>query len=294
MEEPNNDIDSETLQAQIDLSMAYAQNLISSWLPTSGPMTQPSSRAAEAELELQALLRRPPRYVPFLLQLRSHETSIRAVLCFFFPLFFLGIRLGVGAPLPETFAPAQTRLVQKLEGGKRRARELENGARSAVTANKDEQEEEKDNAEESRVAEIAIRKRQRVDPFESGGKKKKRKVVVVGSVGTVETAHAKDDDVEMKEASQSRSMATNDAMTRPGPRKKKKKKRMPESLGAQGLVARGGPSGDTQSARLDADITPYAESSDRSSLFEEWAGIAQDQQGSRCGTPSSYSGKCFI
>ena len=67
MEEPNNDIDTETLQAQIDLSMAYAQNLISSWLPTSGPMTQPSARAAEAEVELQALLRRPPRYVPYLL-----------------------------------------------------------------------------------------------------------------------------------------------------------------------------------------------------------------------------------
>ena len=184
--------------------------------------------------------------------------------------------------------------MQKLEGGKRRARELENGTQHAATANKDEQEEEKDNAEESRAAEIAIRKRQRVDPFESGGKKKKRKVVVGGSVGTVETARAKDDDVEMEEASQSGSMATNDAMTRPGPRKKKKKKRMSENLGAQGLVVRGGPSGDTQSARLDVDITPHAESSDHSSLLEEWAGIAQDQQGSRCGTPSSYSGKCFI
>ena len=63
MEEPNNDIDTETLQAQIDLSMAYAQNLIVSWLPTSGPMSQSSSRAAEAEVELEALLRRPPRCV---------------------------------------------------------------------------------------------------------------------------------------------------------------------------------------------------------------------------------------
>jgi hypothetical protein len=63
MEEPNNDIDTETLQAQIDLSMAYAQNLIASWLPTSGPMSQSSSRAAEAEAELQAILRRPPRWV---------------------------------------------------------------------------------------------------------------------------------------------------------------------------------------------------------------------------------------
>ncbi len=61
MEEPNNDIDTETLQAQIDLSMAYAQNLIASWLPTSGPMSLSSSRTGAAEAELQALLRRPPR-----------------------------------------------------------------------------------------------------------------------------------------------------------------------------------------------------------------------------------------
>jgi hypothetical protein len=182
--------------------------------------------------------------------------------------------------------------VQKLEGGKKRARELENGVR-AVTANKDEQqEEENDNEDESRAAGMAIRKRQRVDPFEPGGKKKRK--VVVGSVGTVETARAKDDDVVMEEASQSASMAMNDATTRPGSKKKKKKKRMSENLGAQGLIARGGPGGDAQSARLDADITPHAEPSDHSSLLEEWAGISQDHQGSRCGTPSSYSGMCFI
>ncbi|KAH9014323.1 hypothetical protein EDB84DRAFT_1529900 [Lactarius hengduanensis] len=69
MEEPNNDIDTETLQAQIDLAMAQAQNLVASWLPaSSGSLTQSSSHAAEAEAELQALLRRPPRYVfPLLL-----------------------------------------------------------------------------------------------------------------------------------------------------------------------------------------------------------------------------------
>ncbi|KAH8987050.1 hypothetical protein EDB92DRAFT_1877623, partial [Lactarius akahatsu] len=74
MEEPNNDIDTETLQAQIDLAMAQAQNLVASWLPaSSGSLTQSSSRAAEAEAELQALLRRPPRaslsppHLPFIL-----------------------------------------------------------------------------------------------------------------------------------------------------------------------------------------------------------------------------------
>jgi hypothetical protein len=68
MEEPNNDVYTETVQAQIDLSMACAQNLVSSWLarPSSSSLTQSlpsSSHAAEAEAELQALLRRPSRYV---------------------------------------------------------------------------------------------------------------------------------------------------------------------------------------------------------------------------------------
>ncbi len=62
MEEPNNDIDTEMLQAQIDLAMAQAQNLVASWLPDS-QTTQTSSRTAETEAELQVLLRRPPRYV---------------------------------------------------------------------------------------------------------------------------------------------------------------------------------------------------------------------------------------
>jgi len=80
MEEPNNDIDTETLQAQIDLAMAQTQNLVASWLPaSSGSLTQSSSRAAETEAELQALLRRPPRYVFSLSSLfyfAAHETSI--------------------------------------------------------------------------------------------------------------------------------------------------------------------------------------------------------------------------
>jgi hypothetical protein len=220
--------------------------------------------------------------------------SIRAFLPFF-PPFFLGFRLGVGAPLPETPAPAQTRLVQKLEGGKRRAQELENGVRG-VAADNDEQGEEMDSAEESRAAGIAIRKRQWVDPFEPGRKKRKKKVAGLGlEGGTVETTQAKDD-IEMEEApSQSESMAMDDAMTRPGPKKKKKKKHhLPESQGAQGH-ARGGPGGESRSARLDADITQHSEPSTQSSILEEWDGIRPDQQGSRCGIPgSSSSGMFFI
>jgi hypothetical protein len=87
MEEPNNDIDTETLQAQIDLSMAYAQNLIASWLPTSGPMSQSSSRAAEAEAELQAILRRPPRCVHLSPNLDLTRRLLELFSLSFFPSF---------------------------------------------------------------------------------------------------------------------------------------------------------------------------------------------------------------
>lgn len=94
MDEPNNDIDTETLQAQIDLSMAYAQNLVASWLPSSS-LTHSSStlRAAEAEAELQTLFRRPPRYVllsyPAAPERRLFE--LISVFSFLFFFLFLGI-----------------------------------------------------------------------------------------------------------------------------------------------------------------------------------------------------------
>jgi hypothetical protein len=195
--------------------------------------------------------------------------------------------------------PAQTRLVQKLGGGKMRAREmLENGA--ATTANnKDGQgEEEQDSAaEESRAAGIAIRKRQRVDPFEPGGKKKKRKMVVGG---LVETSRAKDDvEMEIEEAPRSGSMATDVAVTRPVPKKKKRKRHRAESQGALGHVAHGhgGPGGGARAARLDADITQDAEPSTNtqsSLLEEEWGGISEDQRGSESGSTGSCSGMFFI
>ncbi|KAH9983070.1 hypothetical protein BJV74DRAFT_852325 [Russula compacta] len=255
MEEPTNDIDTETLQAQIDLSMAYAQNLVASWLPGSGSLTQSSSRGAvEAEAELQALLRRPSR-------------------------------LGVGAPLPETLTPAQTRLVQKLEGGKRRAREAENGApvNNNNKREREREEEESDSAEESRV--VAIRKRTRVDPFEAGGKKKKMKKVVV------ETAPAKDDDVSMGEAPQAGAMATVDAMTRPGQKKKKRKKKKPppNGQGVQGRAAlEGEPAGEAWCANHDAEVAQHAEPSGSvQSLLDEWDGLWRHQQNSISSSPGS-------
>jgi hypothetical protein len=167
---------------------------------------------------------------------------------------------------------------------------MQNGTQEVPTVSTDEQPE-GDSAEESRAAGMAIRKRQRVDPFESGGKKKKKRKVVE-LVGTTETARTIMDDVEMKDAPQSQSglMTTDDMTTKSSPKKKKKKKHRLESQGAQGhdtLV------NETRSADLDADITRLSESSTRSLLLEEWDGIVQDQEGSRSGTPGSSSpGAC--
>ncbi|KAI0249935.1 hypothetical protein BJV78DRAFT_1222913 [Lactifluus subvellereus] len=226
MVEPNNDIDTETLQAQIDLSMAYAQDLVASWLqPASGSLIQSSSHAAEAEAELQALIRRPPR-------------------------------LGVGAPLPETPAASQTRLVRKLEGGKRRSREVENGA-MPVRAREDEEE---DGAEESRVG--TIRKRARFDPFEPGGKKRK-KVVDMGTANGVAT----------EDAPRLGTMATVDAMAGPSPKRKKKKKKtlISEAQGTEEGVALRVPDGEVRSANHDANIV-QREGSSVQSRVDEWDG----------------------
>jgi hypothetical protein len=173
--------------------------------------------------------------------------------------------------------------MQKLEGSKKRARETENGTQAPMV--NDDEQREGDSAEESRAAGIAIRKRQRVDPFESGGKKKKKKKVVE-LVGTAETALAMDD-VEMKEAPQSGLMAADDARTKSGPKKKKKKRHRLESQGVQRHDAPRGPVSETRSALLDADTTQLAESSTQSSLLEEWDGILQDELGSRSSTPGS-------
>jgi len=62
-------IDTQALQAQIDLSMSFAQNLVSSWMKPHKLST--NSQKKDIENELKEYMRRPPR-------------------------------LGVGAPIPET------------------------------------------------------------------------------------------------------------------------------------------------------------------------------------------------
>lgn len=96
MEDYENDVDAETLQAQVDMSLAFTQNLVSSWLkPKYGSGASSSSRGNQ-EKELDELLKRPPR-------------------------------LGVGAPIPASTGVAGHEAM-KLKGkltGKKRAREEE-------------------------------------------------------------------------------------------------------------------------------------------------------------------------
>lgn len=56
----DDEIDSETLQAQMDLSMSFAHNLVTSWLQST-QVAQPHSGISDAERILEEELRRPPR-----------------------------------------------------------------------------------------------------------------------------------------------------------------------------------------------------------------------------------------
>ena len=202
--------------------------------------------------------------------------------------------MGVGAPIPETPAPAQTRLVQKLQGEKKHARNMENGVLDSTAANDGNQpegEEGGDSVEEETRASSTVRKRPRVvDPFESGGKnKKKMKNVVAETAEAVEAVPAKD--IPEEEAPPLGSaVATIDATTNSSPKKRKRKRKkqrtepIPEGQGAQGHTeALGGPV---------ADVLPVEGSTQ--SLLEEWDGIGEFQERSRGGTPtrpsSSHSG----
>ena len=54
--------DLETLQAQIDMSMAFTHNLVSGWMKSSKAKLPSSSRLNDDQ-ELEEYMRRPPRYV---------------------------------------------------------------------------------------------------------------------------------------------------------------------------------------------------------------------------------------
>ncbi|KAF8969469.1 hypothetical protein BDZ97DRAFT_1915420 [Flammula alnicola] len=128
-------LDPEALQAQIDLSMSFAQNLVSSWMePHKFPT---NSRKKDLEKELTEYMRRPPR-------------------------------LGVGASIPEghqSTSREAARLKGKLAGSKRSREEDE------VASSKQASDEEG----ESRAVAIKKKARPDPFDVVHGKKKKKQK-----------------------------------------------------------------------------------------------------------------------
>ena len=57
------EVDLETLQAQIDMSLAFTHNIVAGWM-TSSKAKLPSSSRANDDRELEEYMRRPPRCVP--------------------------------------------------------------------------------------------------------------------------------------------------------------------------------------------------------------------------------------
>ncbi|KAJ7639034.1 hypothetical protein FB45DRAFT_904539 [Roridomyces roridus] len=98
------EIDNETLQAQIDLSLSFAQNLVSSWVKPSLKPTKSSSRSFDAELK--EYMRRPPR-------------------------------LGVGAAIPEAAVSSRDteKLKSHLKKGGKRVREDEDDTAKQLSDN---------------------------------------------------------------------------------------------------------------------------------------------------------------
>ncbi|KAF8204810.1 hypothetical protein BJ912DRAFT_1052138 [Pholiota molesta] len=129
-------LDSEALQAQIDLSMSFAQSLVSSWMePHKFPT---NSRKKDLEKELTDYMRRPPR-------------------------------LGVGASVPEGHQSTSrevARLKGKLVGSKRSRDEEETTAAKQAS----------DEEGESRASAIKKKARPDPFDVVHGKKKKKQKV----------------------------------------------------------------------------------------------------------------------
>ena len=155
--------------------------------------------------------------------------------------------------------------MQKLQGGKKRAREMANGAHADVVGVKmKEREEEESGAEESRIG--MIRKRTVIDPFEAAGKKGKRR---------------RKEAEEMKDATDGteqavRQTAIGEGMmdafgttAEPTPKKKKKKKKkslLPEGQGTVEL------NGETRSTNTDNAIIAQNEGPLTQSLLDTQEG----------------------
>ncbi|KAI9001355.1 hypothetical protein BD414DRAFT_474409 [Trametes punicea] len=208
-EEDQDGPDLETLQAQIDMSMAFTHNIVSGWMKSSKASLPSSSRNEDKELE--EYMRRPPR-------------------------------LGVGASVPEATgvlsretAKLRTKLTRQ---GKKREREDEveppartAGARAAPGGLASDSDDEEDSR--ARV----ITKKARIDPFASkGGEGTRKKKVdslsvptgqtkaMPGAPPTADEKHAKLQSSH-KSAREEKAPEGEAGSSAPSGKKKKKKKR---------------------------------------------------------------------
>lgn len=146
----DDDIDTEALQAQINMSMSFAEDLVSSWIKPAHKANL-SKSTVDAQKLLDEQLRRPPRCV-----------DIDGLVVW---VNFLSLRrLGVGAPIPESSATARdaARLKHQLIGkGKKRAPEDET---SLKPGHQSEEEEERKGG--------TVKKKMKLDPFAKRSKMK--------------------------------------------------------------------------------------------------------------------------
>ncbi|KAK0498567.1 hypothetical protein EDD18DRAFT_1158229 [Armillaria luteobubalina] len=141
------EIDLETLQARIDLSMSFTHDLVSSWVKPS-PNSNKSSSGKTMEKILQEEMRRPPR-------------------------------LGVGASASD-YNASSSRETARLKGrllnnGKKRSREDEDSQPSTSKQTAEDSDE-----GESRAG--AIRKKAKIDPFATSSKGKRKKATLNGAL----------------------------------------------------------------------------------------------------------------
>jgi hypothetical protein len=152
--------DTETLQAQIDLSLSFAQNLVSSWVKPSVKLSL--SRRNNIEEELESYIRRPPRCITYFFLCFSYLWSPTS-----------GRRLGVGATVPEATSAS-------LDPGRLKNRLLNNGGKKRTREGDDNMVEQPiDDEEESRAG--AIRKKAKKDPF--GGMNGNKKLTANEATG---------------------------------------------------------------------------------------------------------------
>jgi hypothetical protein len=78
----SDELDNETLQARIDLSMAHAHELVSSWIKPSLKSSLETRR--ETDRELEEYMRRPPRYREPSLNYKTTKLKKKLNILFFF------------------------------------------------------------------------------------------------------------------------------------------------------------------------------------------------------------------